>query len=168
MNRNLKRIAFVLVTLMLVLASFTACNMGLPWDIEVWGVWEADNTAFGSDEKTIMTLKNNSISVDMPSAWASDYSGEVVSFDNNSYNVAEDNPTTGDYGHLIFKITDHQNTADWAQAMIGKYSVIRWSSVTETELTYSESGIQFETIQEAEAADTTNFTYFSTLTRSEE
>lgn len=97
-------------------AFLVSCNAP-PENIEIEGTWDNDFST--------LTITNASYSVDDPNSDDWDYSGDIVSYNNFSYNIASENPKTGDYGHFIFKIIKH--TGDEEQ--IGTYTVVRWKEL---------------------------------------
>ena len=163
MRKNLTRIALAVAALVLVTA-FTACTAFQAADIEIAGTWQADNSALGA-ENTVITVTNTSIVIDNPAAWAWDYKGEVVRYSNWSYNIGTENPDSGNFGYLVFKITEHENA--FGQAQVGKYSVIRWKDLTDSSVSYSESAVSFDTLEEADAQANAeeHFALFSELTK---
>ena len=165
MHNKFKRTVPGLLTVLILITCFSACDMGLPWDIEIWGSWTAGDS--------VMTFTNSTFSVDHPDAWNWDYSGEIVKFDNSSYNIASDNPVSGDYGYMVWKILSHEG--DPAQE--GTYTVVRWNALSESEdglttLEYAEAyPAGWATAEEAEAeaaSGTGHFSMFSSLTKTAE
>lgn len=163
MNNKFKRIVLTVMTVLILITFFAACDMGLPWDIEIWGSWTAGEST--------MTFTNNTFTIDNPDSWNWDYSGEIIKFDNNSYNIAGDNPVSGDYGYMIWKVLKHEG--DTTQE--GTYAIVRWKALVESEdgvttLEYAEAyPAGWATAEEAEAeADDSHFSMFSTLTKTVE
>ena len=165
MNKNLKRTVLVLVAALMVLATFSACDTGMFLDNELWGTWD---DGYG----TKMTFTNSTFNFDAQPAeyfgvtYEYDYSGDVVSYNNLSYNVSAENPTEGNYGHMILKITAHKEDS----TQEGTYTVIRWRNLkTENDVTtveYSEAyPAGFASAEAAaEATEDVNFLRYSTIT----
>ena len=162
MKKNLKKTLLVLVIALMTLATFNACDMGLPWDIELWGTWTAYTNT--------ITITNDTYSIDDSSSWDWDYSGEIVKYDNFSYNIAADNPAEGDYGYFIFHITEHKGDS----SQEGTYTVVRWRALTtEDGVTTVETSEAYPagwaTAEEAEAqAEDDHFAMWSSMTKSAE
>ena len=155
MKRNFGKIAIAAAAL-LIATLFTACNMGLPWDMELWGDWD---DGFGTEK----TFTNTTFNFDgEPSDWGEyDYSGDVVLYDNNSFNIASENPADGNFGHMILEITYHK--ADSSQ--IDTYTLIRWKNlktvdgVTTVELSEAYPAGWVTATAAAEEADENHFVY---------
>ena len=127
--KNFKlRIVFLTIAALAMLAS---CNLFFPAPIEIGGTW--DLTGGGTWEITDETFK-----ITNDPSWTWDYSGEVISYSNDSYNDATENPTTGDFGHMVIKFTAHTGNS----SAVGTYTVVRWKTLVTasgvTTMEYSE------------------------------
>ncbi len=121
-----------------IIASFTmtSCDTATspitPEILEITGTW--------IDDYSTMIISGDSWESSTTGYPNWDLTGEIVSYNNDSYNLASENPTSGDYGHLVVKIT----TGGAAVTdQIGTYKVIRWKNLksvdSKTSLLSSES-----------------------------
>ena len=158
------RILCAALLLSAVLFSFTGCDLLFPDLPEIRGTWDA---GYG----ITVTVTGDSFSSDDSSSYDWDYSGKIVKFDNDSYNVLSENPSSGNFGSILIKITDHKGDA----SQIGSYVVLRWrnysadssSTTVETSEGYKFGAAAFtdpDAAWEGETAADGYFSNFSTLT----
>ncbi|MDC7227933.1 MAG: hypothetical protein PQJ61_14300 [Spirochaetales bacterium] len=164
-NKKFNRIVTAVIAALVMLTVFSSCDTGFfSWDIEVWGTWEGDNSALGVDN-TFITITNSTITFDNPESWDWDYAGEIVEWNDDSYNLESENPTEGDFGYLIYKVTSHADSS-----YVDTYSLVRWNSLTTvdgvTTMLYSECAYKLATLEEAQEASGAG-AWYSSVTLSE-
>lgn len=89
--------------------------------LEISGTWDMGWGSTWTFTDTTFTVINDP-------AFPWDYSGDVVAYSNDSFNVITENPASGNYGVALLKITAH--TGDASQ--IGSYTIFRWHSLVAT------------------------------------
>lgn len=162
MTKNFKRTIITVFTVLLLLTVFAGCDNNLPWNVGVWGTWD---DGFSGEKTFTNTTFNFDGAPVGDGGW--DYSGTVTKYVNGSFNIASENPDSGDYGYMVVEITEH----DGDSTQIGDFTVIRWWDYETTDGTttvvHSEGYPHFDSAAEAESEATadTNFIYYSSLTK---
>ncbi|MDC7235428.1 MAG: hypothetical protein PQJ58_19525 [Spirochaetales bacterium] len=118
MKKNLGKLALVLMVLF-VSAGLMSCDAFKDEEsLSVLGTW-GNGT---------MEITSDTYSVDMGGSWGEwNYSADIISFDNSSWNAGEEGE--GSYGYMVLKFTSHSDD-DTAAATVGKYTVFRWKNLT--------------------------------------
>lgn len=114
-NRLFAKTSLIVLTLGLFL--LTGCDLLFPENPDIHGTWD---TGFGGT----ITITRDTYASDDSSSYDWDYSGDIIRFDNDSYNLPSENPSIGNFGAMLVKITAHKGDA----SQIGTFKVIRWKN----------------------------------------
>lgn len=173
MKKNKLNVVLMAMLILAFLATYlvTSCNLDSSSDsdfssgpLEITGIWD---TSGGT-----MEFDDNSFTVINPPAWTWDYSGDISVYSNDSYNLPSENPSSGNFGFAVLKITAH--TGDPSQ--MGTFTVLRWKELITidgvTTMEYSEgynaSVDAFTSAEDAQsgATDVNNFfNLYSSITK---
>jgi len=162
MNKNFKRIALTVIAAALLLTAFAGCDLGMPWDTSIWGSWDDGYGGRKTFTNTTFTVDGAPVGT---GGW--DYSGDITKYINGSYNIPSENPTEGQYGYMVLKITAHESDS----SQVGDFTVLRWRALTTaagtTTVEHSEGYPHFATAEEAEAkaVEEANFQFYSSMTK---
>jgi len=113
-NKQIKK-ALLIASVILAAASFSACNIGMPWDIELLGSWDDGyGTTVTITDTTYENYYNNSLN----------YSGKILKYDNAGLN-ADETSDADTYGYFLVELTE--SNSDWTP--VGTCIVYRWKNI---------------------------------------